>query len=285
MSARSLRSFVPALVLTAVSLMAEPGCATAPRPSAAPAAPVLRVCADPNNLPFSSRARDGFENRLAELVAHDLGARLEYFWWPQRRGFVRQTLKARQCDLIIGIPAGSEMLAPTRPYYRSSYVFAWRRLDGEPIRSLDDPRLRQLRIGVPLLGDDGANPPPLLALAERGMIDNVRAYSVFGDYSRPHPPLDLLDALASGEVDVVIAWGPSAGWYAQHSPVPIDLSPVEPAVEGRIRMSFAMAMGVRKGDAALHDRVQAVLDRRAQEVQEILERYGVPREAAGASGR
>ncbi|HEX5514797.1 MAG TPA: transporter substrate-binding domain-containing protein, partial [Gammaproteobacteria bacterium] len=129
----------------------------------------LRVCADPNNLPFSNRAGEGFENKLVELVARELGATVHYTWWAQRRGFVRNTLKAGECDLVAGVPSNMEMLLTTTPYYRSGYVFVTR-VNGPLVRSLDDPLLRQVTVGVQLIGDDGANSPPAHALARRGVV-------------------------------------------------------------------------------------------------------------------
>ena len=131
------------------------------------AAPPLRVCADPNNLPFSNRQGQGFENKIATLVAAELHRPLVYLWAPQRRGFIRGTLETGRCDVIIGVPAGYGRLQTTRPYYRSSYVFVARRDRALRIRSFDDVRLRALRIGIQVIGDDYANPPPAQALAAR----------------------------------------------------------------------------------------------------------------------
>src|SRR3982751_4470520 len=141
------------------------------------AAAPLRVCADPNNLPFSNQRREGFENQIAEIVARDLHRRLTYFWLPQRRGFVRNTLEADQCDVVIGVPAESEMLRPTRPYYRSTYVFVSRQDRALHLRSFDDPRLKTLTIGIQVTGDDYANPPAAQALAARQIVQNVRGYT------------------------------------------------------------------------------------------------------------
>src|SRR5690606_5361260 len=124
----------------------------------------FRVCADPNNLPFSNAAEQGFENALAELLAAELGATVEYTWWAQRRGFIRNTLNAGDCDVVMGVPAGYELVATTQPYYRSTYVFVYRREPGLELRTIDDPRLRELAIGVHLIGDDGGNTPPVHAL-------------------------------------------------------------------------------------------------------------------------
>src|SRR5215210_5876209 len=150
--------------LSAVLLLLVAGCG-----SHAP----LRVCADPNNLPFSNQARQGLENKLVELVAADQGRTVEYVWWAQRRGNVRETLKAGRCDVIPGIGAGLDMLATTRPYYSSTYVAVTRADRNLTIASFDDPRLRHLKLAVQLIGDDFSNPPPAHALAGRGIVGNV----------------------------------------------------------------------------------------------------------------
>jgi mxaJ protein len=237
----------------------------------------LRVCADPNNLPFSNEAQQGFENRIAALVAKDLGAELRYFWWAQRRGFVRNTLAAGACDLIPGVAAGMAALATTRPYYRSTYVFVTRADRGLGIRSFDDPRLRSLTIGVQMVGDDFSNTPPAHALAERGVVGNVRGYMLYGDYAEPSPPQKIVQAVATGEVDVAVVWGPLAGYFATREGVALALTPVPPQADaGRWPMTFDIAMGGRRGDAALVAEVQGALDRHREEIDAILREYGVP---------
>lgn len=238
---------------------------------------VLRVCADPNNLPFSNRAEAGFENRIASLVAHDLHATVAYTWWAQRRGFIRNTLKAHRCDLIMGIPAADEMVRTTQPYYASTYVFLSRRADGLRLASLDDPRLRSLRIGIHFIGDDYHNTPPAQALARRGIVRNVVGYSIYGDYSKPNPPAALVDAVARGEVDVAIVWGPFAGYFGRRASTPLDIAPVAAAEDSSLSpVTFAIAAGVRRGDSALAARVDTVLQARRSQIRAILERYGVP---------
>src|SRR3954447_12812863 len=150
---------------------------------AAPAtAHELRICADPNNLPFSNAAGEGFENRIVAILARDLDATVSYTWQAQRRGFIRETLRSGRCDIIPGTPANMEMLRTTTPYYRSYYVFASRADRGIRPASLNDPMLRGLTIGVQLIGDDGGNSPPAHALTRRGMVANLRGYMVYGDY-------------------------------------------------------------------------------------------------------
>jgi mxaJ protein len=236
----------------------------------------LRVCADPNNLPFSNEKGEGFENRIADLVARDLGATVTYTWWAQRRGFIRNTLGAGLCDLIPGTMLGLEMLRSTRPYYRSGYVFVTR-ADGPQVGSFDDPALRDLRIGVQLVGDDGINPPPAEALARRGLVNHVVGYTLYGDYATPNPAGRIVAAVAKGEIDVAVVWGPFAGYFAPRQPVPLMVTPVQPQTEGMIPMVFDIAMGVRRDDTPLKEEVDAALARHRGEIDAILAQYGVPR--------
>ena len=253
--------------------------AAAPSAPSAPSAPrVLRVCADPNNLPFSNARGEGFENKLAELVARELGARLEYTWHAQRRGFVRNTLRAGACDLVPGVPSSLELVMPTRPYYRSTYVFVHRADARFTVRSFDDPVLRRLRVGVQFIGDDYANTPPAHALAARGIVRNVVGFSIYGDYREPNPPARIVDAVADGRIDVAVVWGPLAGYFARRQRVPLTVVPVSPQVDVPfLPFVFDIAMGVRRDDPALRQEVEEVLRRRRAEVEAILDAYGVPR--------
>jgi quinoprotein dehydrogenase-associated probable ABC transporter substrate-binding protein len=239
---------------------------------------VLRVCADPNNLPFSNARLEGFENRIAELIARDLDARVEYTWWAQRRGFIRNTLRAGTCDVVLGIPTSFELAQATRPYYRSTYVFVWRTDRRYRIESFDDPVLRQLKIGVHLVGDDGSNTPPAHALAQRGIVENVRGYTLYGDYRQESPPSQLIEAVAKGEVDVAIAWGPLAGYYAPKQKVPLTIVPVAPQIDVPfLPFVFDIALGVRRGDDDFRNQLDAILRNRENEIAQILNGYGVPR--------
>jgi mxaJ protein len=237
----------------------------------------LRVCADPNNLPFSNAAGEGFENKIAALLADELHADLAYTWWAQRRGFIRNTLKAELCDLVPGVPSNMEMLRTTAPYYRSTYVFVTRA--GEPeISSLDDPLLRNITVGVQLIGDDASNTPPAHALSRRGLVENVRGYTVYGDYAEPNPPARIVSAVANKEIDAAVVWGPLAGYFATRQAVPLIVKPVAPRMDGpRLPMVFDISMGVRRDDAAFAAEIDAALDRRRAEVDAILADYGVPR--------
>src|SRR4051812_41066373 len=244
------------VIFASILLLALPAAAAAPAPR------VLKVCADPNNLPFSNQAKEGFENKLVDIVAKDLGATVTYTWWAQRRGNLRETLKAGECDLVPGIGANVEMAGTTRPYYRSTYVAVTRADRHLDIASFDDPRPKPPGIGAQMTGDDGSNPPPAHALMRRGIAGNVRGYPVYGDYEQPDPQADILKAVANGDVDIAFVWGPVAGYYAGRRGVPLKLNPVMPLFEGpQLPMIFDVSIGPRREDAALRDELEAVLDR------------------------
>ncbi|HEY0526913.1 MAG TPA: substrate-binding domain-containing protein [Stellaceae bacterium] len=280
-----MRRVAAAAVLAIAATLAVPAIAAAPAPGAADGAErVLRVCADPNNLPFSNARGEGFENKIATLLARDLGAGLDYTWWAQRRGFVRNTLRAGDCDVLPGVPKGYELALTSKPYYRSTYVFVVRRDSGLRLASLDDPALRKTRIGVQMIGDDFANTPPAHALSKRGIIDNIVGYTVYGDYAQPNPAGRIVGAVAAGEVDVALVWGPFAGYFAPRQSVALAVEPIAAESDGPgIPFVFDIAMGVRKGDTALRDEIDAFLTRRKSEIEAILTSYGVPLLPAKAS--
>jgi len=259
------------------------------QPGAARRAPtvvrgVLRVCADPNNLPFSNRAGQGFENAIARVLARDFGAHVSYTWWAQRRGFIRNTLGAGRCDVVIGIVAGDEQVLTTAPYYRSTYVFVSRQARRYDITSFDDPRLRRLRIGIHVIGDDYNSLPPGVALARRGLVHNVVGYSIYGNYAEPSPPSKLITAVARGDVDVAVAWGPLAGYYARRSAVPLTVTPVGTAFAVRgIPFAYDIAVGVRHGDTAFRARLDRALAHEREPIRRILRQYGVPMIAPSAT--
>ena len=250
-----------------------------PQPEPSSARRVLRVCADPNNLPFSNRREEGFENRLMKLVADDLDADLQYTWWAQRRGFVRETVTAGTCDVVGGVPTQFERTLVTRPYYRSSYVFVTRRDRHLRLRSFDDAALRRLRVGVQLIGEDGQNTPPAHALAARHIVSNVVGYTVYGNYLEPNPPARIVDAVARGDVDVAVVWGPLAGYFARKQEVPLQIDAVAPVDDPATPIAFDISVGVARRTPALRDEIDDVLARRRPDVQRILDEYGIPRTA------
>ena len=263
MSSRSPSSMVLCLVA-----------ATAASPVAARE---MRVCADPNNLPFSKQDGSGFENKIADIIADELGATVTYTWFAQRRGFLRNTLNAGVCDVVIGYPRNYQILRSTRPYYRSSYVFV-QRADKKPIAGYDDPALHDMQIGVQLIGDDGANTPPVAALAKRGMTANVHGFPVYGDYRTDAPLAPIMDAVGNGAIDVAVVWGPTAGYFAGREKLPLKLTPI--LFDSTLLsqpMTFDIAVGVRKNEIALSDEIDRALRNRRKDIDAVLQSYGVPR--------
>jgi mxaJ protein len=242
-----------------------------------PASRVLRVCADPNNLPFSNQREQGFENRLARLIARELHADLEYTWWAERRGFVRETVGAGRCDVVAGVPTAFERMAVTAPYYRSSYVFVTRRDRGLRLRTLDDPQLRSLRIGVQLIGDDGRNTPPAHALAARHLVSNIVGFTVYGDYRQPNPPARIVEAVARGDVDAAVVWGPLGGYFAKRQRAPLEVTPVAGAEDPQLPMTFDVSVGVARRRPELRDEINQVLERQRPEIDRLLDEFGIPR--------
>jgi quinoprotein dehydrogenase-associated probable ABC transporter substrate-binding protein len=239
---------------------------------------VLRVCADPNNLPFSNERLEGFENKIAELIASDMNAKVSYTWWAQRRGFIRNTLNASECDVVMGLPSSFEMALTTSPYYRSTYVFVYRKDRGLNISSFDDPMLHKLRVGVQIIGDDQANAPPAHALTNRGIIQNVVGYTVYGDYSQENPTARIIDAVAGGDIDVAIVWGPLAGYFSKTEPAQLEIVPVSPQIDlPFLPFVYDISMGVRRGDDAFKEELEAIIERKHAEIEKILDEYGVPK--------
>ncbi len=236
---------------------------------------VLRVCADPDNMPLSSQQGQGFEQKIAELIGKEWGAKVEYAWWPVRRGFFSRALNGRYCDVAIQAPSGLDMAGVTRPYFRSGYMFVTRKDSGLDITSLADPRLKKLRIGVNLLHSDAENTPPAMALSRYGVIGNLTGYSTF--YTDEDRPEDIVNAVVDKEVDIAIVWGPLAGYFAQSAKAPLDLRPLpERDSASDFPFRFDIAMGVRRRDRELRDSLDALLERKRPEIQAILREYAVP---------
>jgi mxaJ protein len=237
---------------------------------------VLRVCADSNNLPYSNDRQQGFENKLAELVARDLGRPLEYVWWPHSPLQAHKLFRSGACDLMMEAPSNYTLAETTHPYYTSSYVFVTRRDRHIVLRSLRDQFLREARIGFHGVGD-GEFIPPAQELASEGIVRNVSVYSIFGNLARQNPSAELIEAVAHGDIDVAIAWGPLAGYFARNSTTPLDISLICPDREASAQpLSFDMSMGVRRGDDALREQLETEIMRRKTEIRQLLVSYGVP---------
>jgi mxaJ protein len=228
----------------------------------------LRVCAEPDNLPYSHADRTGFENRIAELLAAELGVELRTLWHPQRRAFVRKTLGEGLCDAWIGVPSDFERTLNTRPYYRSSYVF----VSASGIASFDDARLKALKVGVLLPGDDLAATPAGHALAAKGAVQNVVGFTVYGE--RPAAQR-IVDAIARGELGAAVLWGPQAGYFAAKHELQVRRAQAPPDVP--LPFEFAISVGVKRGSKALREALDAALERRRGDIDAILDAYAVPR--------
>jgi mxaJ protein len=237
----------------------------------------LKVCADPNNLPFSNKAGQGFENKLAEMIAADLGAELTYTWRAWRRSFLRETLNAKACDVVMGVPAAFGKVLATRPYYKSGYAFV-APAEAPTVSSFDDPALKTASIGVQIIGDDGEGTPPAYALSKRGMIENMRPYTTVGDYSDETPASGIVDAVAQGKIDMAIVWGPVAGYFANRENKPLKVTLVTPPFDGPgLPMGFEISVGVRKESKELRDEIDAALARLQPRIDALLSDFSVPR--------
>ncbi|MGY1490808.1 substrate-binding domain-containing protein [Methylobacillus pratensis] len=230
----------------------------------------LKVCADYDNLPYSNGKQEGFENKIAELIAKDLGKTLTYQFWYDRMGFIRNTLNARRCDVIIGTVAGNDMMATSKPYYRSGYVFVYRKDSGYDIKDWDSPDLHKGIIGV--VGQT----PPSRPLNDKGLLGNSRPYRIQRDLNLP--PSFVIDDLVKGEIDVAILWGPIAGYYAKKASIPLVVVPAPEYEQENIhgKEYWNISLGVRKRDKERLAMLQEVLDRRHDDIIKILDEYGIP---------
>jgi len=270
-------------VLAAVlALAAMAPAAWAQAPAAPVATNVLRVCQDPNNLPFSNQALQGFENKIAALLAKDLGWDIAYTWYPQRMGFIRNTLRAKEpdsdrykCDLVTGVASGFDMGATTKPYYRSAYAMAYVKGKGlDSVQTLEDllklpPEKRAaLRLGV-----FGGSPVADWLLAH-DLIDRMVTYQAQTGDPAQYPGEMVQKDLANGVIDIAFIWGPIAGYFAHHAPAPIVAIPLRP--EPGIQFEFDIAMATRFGEAAYKQRIDDAIARNRPQIDAILAQYGVP---------
>ncbi|HEY8124947.1 MAG TPA: substrate-binding domain-containing protein [Methylocystis sp.] len=231
----------------------------------------LRVCADPNNLPFSNDKGEGFENKIAEFLAKKLGKALAYTYYPGATGFVRNTLNAHLCDVVLGMPQGNDAVQTTNPYYRTTYAIVTgvgSALDG--IKTLDDPRLKQKPYRIGLV----ANTPPGNVLAMNGLMASVKPYPLMVDTRIESSGAAMMHDLEKGEIDIALLWGPIAGYYAKHSSVKLNVTPL-PETPGA-RMAFRIGFGVRHSDQNWKRELNTIIAQNKIELQRILLDYGVP---------
>ena len=229
---------------------------------------VLRVCADPHNMPFSTEKGEGFENKLAELFAQKLGKELSYAWYPQATGFVRNTLAAHKCDVIMGAPQGDEVVQATNPYYRSAYALVFKEgLDG--VDTLSDPRLKGKRIGVV------AGTPPGNNMATNGLMANAKPYPLVIDTRVDSSAAAMMRDLATGEVDAGVLWGPLAGYYARQASAVVTVVPLVRETSGP-RLAYRIAMGVRHSDQEWKRLLNRLIRESQPAINKLLLSFGVP---------
>ncbi len=230
----------------------------------------LRVCADPANMPFSNDKGEGFENKIAELIGESLHIPVVYFWFPQAVGFIRNSLRAKKCDLVIGYAQGDELVLNTNHYYSSAYALIVREAsDLADLETLDDQRLKSKRIGVV------AGTPPATNLAVNGLMANVRSFQLMVDRRHFSPAEDMVSQVASGTLDVAVLWGPIAGYYARNNKAALRVIPLVKEKRGP-RMVYRITMGVRQGDAEWKRDLNRLIKERQSGIDAILKNYGVP---------
>jgi quinoprotein dehydrogenase-associated probable ABC transporter substrate-binding protein len=231
-------------------------------------AKTFRVCADPRNLPFSNEAGEGFENKLAELFARKLGEPASYTYLPQVIGFVRNTLNALRCDVIIGVAVGDDLVQTTNPYYRTTYALVFRAGSGlDDIESLEDPRLKGRHIGIV------AGTPPATVLVQQGLMMLARPYALTVDTRVEAPARTMAEDVAAGQIDAGVLWGPIAGYYAQRVTPHLVVAPL---LKEQERMDFRIAMGVRRSDQDWKRRLNRLIAENQPDIDRILGEYGVP---------
>lgn len=232
---------------------------------------VLRVCADPANMPFSNQKSEGFENKIANIIGDELGVPVEYTWFPQAVGFARNTLLAKRCDLIIGTGQGDDLVLNTNAFYRSAYSLVYPKgkgLDG--VDSLFDPRLKDKRIGVMI-----ATPPADL-VAKAGLMGKAKPYRLMVDRRYDSPAEDMMKDIRSGEIDAAVLWGPLAGYYAKQGGEELTVVPLLKDAKNRGKMEFRITMGVRQGEDLWKRQLNDIIRKRQGDIDRALMEYGVP---------
>lgn len=231
---------------------------------------VLRVCADPHNLPFSNEKGEGFENKLAELLAAKLDKKLAYAFYPQATGFVRNTLGAHRCDVIVGFPQGDELVQGTNPYYRTAYALISKRGGGlDDVTTLADPRLKDKRIGIV------AGTPPATNMAVNGLMMNAKPYALVVDTRIDSSAEAMIKDVRSGEIDIGVLWGPMAGYYARQADPPLVVVPLVKETAGP-RLAFRIGMGVRAADQNWKRLLNRFIQENQPAITALLLGYGVP---------
>jgi len=233
---------------------------------------VLRVCADPNNMPYSNRAQTGFENKIAELIAADIGIPLSYYWFPQSMGFVRTTLSARRCDLVVGISAANELLLNTNPYYSSAFALVYPADAGHKPASLSDPKLKDAKLRIGLI----AGTPPTSLLLENDLMEQVASYHLVVDTRVDSPSEQIVKDLLAGKLDVAVLWGPIAGWLNKRHDSRLNVAPLVADHSEKHRMIYRITMGVRPNEIKWKRQLNRFIRKNRDKLDALLREYGVP---------
>lgn len=234
----------------------------------------FKVCADAENMPFSNSKQEGFENKIAEVLAKDLGLKLSYLYWPDRMGFLRNTLNAKRCDVVMGTAEGNDQLRTSKPYYRSGHVYVWRKDSNYNITNWDSPDLKKGVIGV--VGQS----PATIPMNDKGLIANARPYRMQRDLNLP--PSYLIDDLAKKEIDIVVAWGPIGGYFAKINKIPMEVRVIpeylneDSISQAKGKEFWNIAVGVRKKDKERMEKIDAALERNKDKIAQILVDFGIP---------
>jgi len=229
----------------------------------------LKICADPNNLPFSNEKKEGFENKIAELLGAELGLKVDYVWFPQVIGFVRNTLRARLCDLVVGTVAGDDTMQTTNPYYFTTHVMLYRSDKGLGLSGPQDPRFATMRLGVV------AGTPPADLLVRYDLMAHTKPYALMVDTRFESPTHDMVQDIVDGTIDVGFLWGPIAGYYRKRDALPLTLVPLK-SEPGAARMAYHIAMGVRANEPEWRRHINAAIIKHQTEITAILHEYGIP---------
>jgi mxaJ protein len=234
----------------------------------------FKVCADQDNMPYSNSKFEGFENKIAEVLAKDLGKKLTYQFWYDRMGFLRNTLNAKRCDVVMGTAQDNDAVRTSKPYYRSGHVFVWRKASNYNITNWDSPDLKKGFIGV--VGQS----PATIPMNDHDLISNARPYRMQRDLTLP--PSYLIDDLAKGDIDIAVAWGPIGGYFAKNNKVPMEVKLIpeyenaDPVMKAKGKEYWNISIGVRKKDKERMAMIDAALERNKDKINQILDDYGIP---------
>lgn len=230
----------------------------------------FKVCADPDNLPYSNTKLEGFEDKIAQVLADDLGKKLSFAYAYNRQGFYRNTINAMRCDVIISTTSDNDALRTSKPYYRAGHVFVWRKDSNYNITNWDSPDLKKGYIGIV------DHSPATIPMNDHGLIGNARPYRIQRDLNLP--PSHMIDDLVKGDIDIAVMWGPIGGYYAKQAKIPLVVMPIPEYSTTNVKGKeyWNISIGVRKKDKERIEMINASLERSKDKINKILDEYGIP---------